>query len=173
MKKYNTKKTALLGLLFALAMVLSFFEGALSPLLGLPPGVKPGLANIVVMYAFLYLGKSHALVLVVLKAMFGMLTRGATAGLLSLGGGLLSLFVLMLLCLIKRRPTMLIISSTSAIFHNIGQLIVLSILVSGNLYTLYYMPVLLISGLVMGGITSLSLNAVLPALVRLGFRIEK
>lgn len=173
MKKYNTKKIALLGVLFALAMVLSFAEGALSPLLGLPPGVKPGLANIVVMYAFLYLGKSHALALVILKAFFGMLTRGVTAGALSLGGGLLSLLVLIILCSFKRRPTMLIISSLSAIFHNIGQLIILSILITGNVYTLYYLPVLLISGLVMGAVTSVSLNAVLPALARLGFHIEK
>lgn len=41
-------------MLFALAMVLSFLESTLSPLLGLPPGVKLGLANVVVMYTLFF-----------------------------------------------------------------------------------------------------------------------
>ena len=53
-RREQTRRVALLGMLFALAMVLSWLEGLVTPLLGLPPGVKPGLANIVVMYALLF-----------------------------------------------------------------------------------------------------------------------
>ena len=46
----KTRHIALSGLLFALAMALSFIEGTLT-IPGLLPGMKLGLANIVVMYA--------------------------------------------------------------------------------------------------------------------------
>ena len=49
MKGQKARGVALGGMLFALAILLSFVEGMVAPALGLPPGVKPGLANIVVM----------------------------------------------------------------------------------------------------------------------------
>ena len=72
-------------MLFALAIALSYLESLVSPLLGLMPAIKLGLSNIVVMYALLFLRTRTALLLVVLKALFAFLTRGATAGFLSAG----------------------------------------------------------------------------------------
>ena len=40
LRNEKTRRVALMGLLFALSVVLSFLEGTLTPLLGLPPGVK-------------------------------------------------------------------------------------------------------------------------------------
>ena len=57
-RDHDPKKTheiALSGLLFALAMALSFLEGTLV-IPGLAPGMKLGLANIVVMYALFFMG---------------------------------------------------------------------------------------------------------------------
>ena len=82
----KTRRIALSGLLFALAMALSFIEGTLT-IPGLLPGMKLGLANIVVMYALFFMGPRQALVLDVLKALFVFLVSGFTAGLLSLCGG--------------------------------------------------------------------------------------
>ena len=65
----KTRYIALSGLLFALAMALSFIEGSLV-IPGLLPGMKLGLANIVVMYALFFMGIKQALVLDVLKALF-------------------------------------------------------------------------------------------------------
>ena len=63
-RNYNkTHSIALSGLLFALAMALSFIEGTLV-IPGLLPGMKLGLANIVVMYALFFMGPKQALVLV-------------------------------------------------------------------------------------------------------------
>ena len=83
----KTRRIALSGLLFALAMALSFIEGTLT-IPGLLPGMKLGLANIVVMYALFFMGPRQALVLDVLKALFVFLVSGFTAGFLSLCGGL-------------------------------------------------------------------------------------
>ena len=92
----KTRHIALSGLLFALAMALSFIEGSLV-IPGLLPGMKLGLANIVVMYALFFMGVKQALVLDVLKALFVFLVSGFTAGFLSLCGGLLSLLAMAVL----------------------------------------------------------------------------
>ena len=75
----KTRHIALSGLLFALAMALSFIEGTLV-IPGLLPGMKLGLANIVVMYALFFMGPRQALVLDILKALFVFLVSGFTAG---------------------------------------------------------------------------------------------
>ena len=97
MQNYKARQTALLGMLFALSMALSFLESMLTPFFGLMPAMKLGLSNIVVMYAVLFLNRRSALYLMLLKALFALLTRGVTAGFLSLCGGALSLAVFCLL----------------------------------------------------------------------------
>ena len=92
----KTRQIALSGLLFALAMALSFVEGTLV-IPGLLPGMKLGLANIVVMYALFFMGPGQALALDLLKAGFVFLVSGPTAGFLSFCGGMLSLLVMWLL----------------------------------------------------------------------------
>ena len=171
-KPSKAKQVALSGMLFALAMALSFAEGALT-IPGLLPGMKLGLANVVVMYALLFMGVRQALVLDVLKALFVFLVSGATGGFLSLCGGLLSLLVMWLLYdVLPFRPTWFILSVSGAFAHNVGQLIGAGIIISSSL-SLYYAPVMLVLGLVMGALTSLVLRALLPALEKLGFNIRE
>lgn len=171
-KPSKAKQVALSGMLFALAMALSFAEGALT-IPGLLPGMKLGLANVVVTYALLFMGVRQALVLDVLKALFVFLVSGATGGFLSLCGGLLSLLVMWLLYdVLPFRPTWFILSVSGAFAHNVGQLIGAGIIISSSL-SLYYAPVMLVLGLVMGALTSLVLRALLPALEKLGFNIRE
>ena len=169
-KPSKAKQVALSGMLFALAMALSFAEGALT-IPGLLPGMKLGLANVVVMYALLFMGVRQALVLDVLKALFVFLVSGATGGFLSLCGGLLSLLVMWLLYKLPRRPTYFILSVCGALGHNIGQLIAASFLLSSAL-ALTYAPIMIICGLGMGFVTSSSLAALLPALGKMGFSTQ-
>ena len=164
----KTRRIALSGLLFALAMALSFIEGTLT-IPGLLPGMKLGLANIVVMYALFFMGPRQALVLDGLKALFVFLVSGFTAGFLSLCGGLLSLLVMAVLYyVVPVRPTWFILSVCGALAHNVGQLLGAGVIISSSL-SLYYAPVMLVLGLVMGALTSITLKALLPALGRLGF----
>ena len=129
----KTRHIALSGLLFALAMALSFIEGTLT-IPGLLPGMKLGLANIVVMYALFFMGPKQALVLDVLKALFVFLVSGFTAGFLSLCGGLLSLLVMWVLYyLLPVRPTWFILSVCGALAHNIGQLLGAGVIISSSL----------------------------------------
>lgn len=80
----GTSSVALLGLLAALALALSFLEGLLP---ALPvPGAKLGLSNIVTMYALTALSLPAALGITAVKAVFALL-RGGSAFLMSAAGG--------------------------------------------------------------------------------------
>ena len=74
--------------------------------------------------------------------------------------------------LFGKHITYFILSVCGALAHNIGQLIGASIVLSSTL-ALTYAPVLIVSGLAMGLVTSSSLSALLPALGRMGFNIKK
>lgn len=168
----KTHEIALSGLLFALAMALSFVEGTLV-IPGLMPGMKLGLANIVVMYALFFMGGKQALVLDLLKALFVFLVSGWTAGFLSLCGGLFSLLVMWVLYYhFPVQPTWFIFSVCGALAHNVGQLLGAGVILSSAM-SLYYAPVMLVFGLIMGSLTSITLRALLPALGRLGYNTRE
>lgn len=167
MRNKKAQNVALLGVLFALAMALSFCESGIAPLLGLMPAMKLGLSNIVVMYALLFLSKKQAILLVVLKASFALLTRGATAGFLSLCGGGLSWCVMALLLFVPLPVTGYIFSVCGALAHNIGQLFGAAWLLSDQM-ALSYAPVLLTVGVGVGSVTYAVSKAVFPALQKTG-----
>jgi heptaprenyl diphosphate synthase len=115
------------------------------------------------MFALFFLGKKQAYTIGILKGLFVFITRGAIAGLLSLSGGLLSITVMILLMVIfKDKITYMVLSIFGGVSHNVGQFIVITIIYTGmNMWA--YFPVLLISGLVAGIVTSMLLKFVMPA----------
>ncbi|HHX57933.1 MAG TPA: Gx transporter family protein [Clostridiales bacterium] len=166
----KTKRMVLTGLLFAIALVLSLVENSLPPLVFAVPGVKIGLSNIVVMYSLFFLGKREAYMIAILKAGFVIIIRSPVSAFLSLVGGVLSITIMLIFLLIfKEKISYLIISIIGAVFHNIGQLIAISIIYT-SIYILAYIPVLLISGVVAGALTAVLLRLVLPAFNKLGLK---
>lgn len=165
----RTHKLVLTSLFFAIAIILSIIENSLPPLPIAVPGVKFGLSNIAVMYVLFFIGKESAYTVAVLKAVFVFSTRGWIASVLSLTGGILSLTIMILLmALFREKISYLILSIAGAVFHNIGQLIAVSIVYT-NLYLMYFMPVLLVTGVLAGVVTSVLLNVIRPAFKRVGF----
>ena len=168
-KNRKTKRICFMGLLFAVAVVLSYIEGMVT-IPGLPPGIKLGLSNIVTMYCVFFLGVPSAYTLAILKALSVLLMRGPTGALLSLLGGLSVTVMLLLLRLEKNGLSYLVISILGAIGHNMGQLFGAAML-TGTALTLYYFPFLILSGIGMGFVTGLVLKTVLPALEKLDRRL--
>ena len=165
----KTHKLVLTSLFFAIAIILSIIENSLPPLPIAVPGVKFGLSNIAVMYVLFFVGKESAYMVAVLKAVFVFATRGWIASVLSLTGCILSLTIMILLMvLFREKISYLILSIAGAVFHNIGQLIAVSIVYT-NLYLMYFMPVLLVTGVLAGIVTSVLLNVIRPAFKRVGF----
>lgn len=164
---HKTKTLVLTSLLFAIALVLAVVENSLPPLPFAVPGVKLGLSNVAVMYALFFLHKRQAFAIAVLKALFVAITRGFIAGLLSFSGGILSLVVMsLLLWVFKDKISYFILSVFGAVFHNIGQFVVISFIYTA-VYLWVYLPVLLISGVIAGIATSALLKLILPAFKRL------
>ncbi|MDR1664989.1 MAG: Gx transporter family protein [Clostridiales bacterium] len=161
----SIKKITRLGVMLAMVIALSILENMLPPLPLLPPNVKPGLSNIITMYCVFFTGRTQALSLNVLKSFFVFLTRGPVAGLLSLCGGMLSVCVVILLVVIfKEKISYAAVSVLGACAHNLGQYAAVSaVMVSPGLWA-YYLPALLISGVVMGTLTGALLKAALPVL---------
>jgi len=168
MRSEKAKYIAYIGLMMALVIALSFLEHVmLPPLPGLPPGVSLGLANIVVMYLVFFSGKRWAFCAAVLKAGLGALLRGPTAGLLSLCGGLLSLLaIVVLLAIFGSKISYIAISVGGAVAHNLGQVAAVSVLL-GSRSVFYYLPVLVISGAVMGTVTGIMLGVLMPVFRRM------
>ena len=163
----KTKKLTTMAMLFALAIVLSFVESLIAPLFALPPGVKLGLGNIVVMYCMVYMGYSSAFQISALKGVFSFLTRGFTAGILSFTGGIFSITIMFILKkAFKEKINYHTLSVFGALFHNIGQLTAFSLMFA-NAAPLAYLPVLTVSAVGMGIITGSTLKVVIPALKRL------
>ena len=155
-------KTALAAVLCAQAIALGWLESLLPAVPWLPPGAKPGLANIIIMFAAGNLGLGWAAALV--KAGFAFVTRGVTAGLMSLCGGLLSAAAMyFLLKYAGKRLGLIGISVISSLCHNAGQLAAAAFL-TGTADIIYYAPTLAVFGVAAGAVTGMIFKAVIPAL---------
>lgn len=162
--KKASGRMAFTGLLAALALSFSFLEGLIPPIPVLPPGAKLGLSNIVVLYAAGSLGLPAALFLACLKGGFALLTRGVTAGLLSISGGVLSALVMWLL-LQKTRASLSLVGVCGALSHNAAQLCAAWLLTSAAV--VFYLPFLVLFGVLTGLLTGLVLKLTLPPLQRI------
>lgn len=165
--KISVKKIALMGLLLAMVTVLAYIEHLIPLDAVLPPNVKLGLSNIVTMFCVYCLGWREGLILAVLKSGFVFLTRGLVAFSLSLCGGVLSVLVLILLLFFfKEKISYLLASVLAAVAHNLGQFVAISLIMQSDLFV-YYLPILLIFGVILGAITGIMLRVILPALKKL------
>ena len=160
----HTKQLALMGLLLGIIVILGFLESTfVIPLM--PPHARPGFANIIVMITATTIGKKQAITLNILKSLFVLITRGPIAGLLSLTGGVLSIVVIILLLKFKNL-SMIAISVAGALTHSLGQFAVFMLLMQTPAFV-FYLPVLLISGIISGVLTGTLKQAIMPILKRL------
>lgn len=156
-----------MGMLFAMAMALSFAESMLPVLPMLPPGFKLGLSNIITMYTLFILGTKKGFIIAVMKSAFVLLTRAPMAAFLSLCGGLLSVLTMALAARVKPlREDYLLLSVIGALAHNVGQLLASVTYTSTIMF--YYLPVLVVSGVMMGIVTGVVLKVVMPYINRIG-----
>ena len=158
----------MLALLTAIALTIFMVEAQIPSLLPAIPGVKPGLANIITVYAVFVLGAGDALLILVARVFLGAVFSGQMMTLLySMGGGLLSWLVMVLLRRLLTRDQVWLCSPVAASFHNLGQLLV----AAGAMKTwavMAYLPYLLLSGIITGLFTGLCAQFLISRLDRLG-----
>ena len=158
----QTKKITVLGLCVALAMILSYIESILPVFVGIP-GAKLGLPNMVIVLLLYLMGAKEAVCVNILRILLsGFLFGNLFSILYSLAGGLLSLAVMAVL---KKRGSFSVfgVSMAGGVFHNVGQLIV-AMLVVETFSVAYYVPVLLIAGVITGFIIGVVANEMLKRL---------
>ena len=156
------KKTAYLGVFAAVAIIFGYVE-SLFPFFAGIPGIKLGLANLAVLFILeKYTWKEAALVSAVRILVIGFLFGNMFSILYSLAGAALSLAVMTLM---KKRAgfSILGVSVSGGVSHNIGQLIIAALIVENTAF-LYYAPVLIISGVITGLLIGLLTREVLKGI---------
>ena len=141
-------RVAYFGVFTALALIFSYIETLIPISFGIP-GVKLGLANLIIVIALYKIPLREVYVLSVVRVLLsGVLFGNYFSIAYSLAGGLLSLTVMALL---KKTGgfSVIGISIAGGVCHNIGQLVVAMIVVETFAMS-YYMPVLLVAGLITG-----------------------
>ena len=142
------KSVAFWAMFLALALILSYVESLIPFFFGVP-GMKLGLPNLVIVMILYCMGTKEAYLISIVRILLSGFLFGNLFSIgYSLAGAMLSLTIMMLL---KRTGKLKVItvSAIGGICHNIGQLIVASLVVeSYNIF--YYTPVLLIAGLITG-----------------------
>jgi len=156
-------RVAYFGVFTALALIFSYVETLIPISFGIP-GVKLGLANLIIVIALFKLKLKETYLLSVVRILLsGFLFGNYFSIIYSLAGALLSLSVMALL---KRAGGFSIIgiSIAGGVFHNIGQLFVAMAVVE-MFQAAYYIPVLLVAGLLTGCLIGILAQEMLKRLV--------
>lgn len=156
----KTKKIVYLALLSALAIVLHTVDHYISA--PLPFGVKFGIANIIALIVVDIYGVKEMFIVNFFRVVVSGLLTGSIMSypfFMSCGGVLLSSFALALLTRFTKLP-MVSISIISAVFHNIGQILVISYVLS-SVAVMPYIFVMLAASIPTGIITGMAAIEVL------------
>ena len=158
MNKEKIHRLALAGMLTAVMFIIGYVESML-PAFFAVPGIKPGFANIPVMIAIYLIDWKMAAAMSSTRILLsGFTFTGMFACIYSFAGALLSITVMVLLKKI-RKFSVTGISMAGGVAHNLGQVIVASVVVGKAIW--YYFPVLVISGLVAGTVTGIVTGCIL------------
>ncbi len=158
----RTKHLLLLSLMTAIALTLFLVEAQIPLPIGIA-GIKLGLSNLVTLFLLMKFSAKDAAAVLGMRIVLGNLFTGQVVSLCySLAGGILSLIVMAVLCRILRGRSLWFVSVMGGICHNIGQLLVaMAFLGAGGV--LYYLPFLLVSGILMGFLIGIATQTFLTA----------
>lgn len=158
----NVHKLTLIAVLTASAIVIAIAESFI-PSIGIP-GIKLGLANIVILITLYELGIMEATFINLIRVVVVGLVRGTFLSmgfLMSLTGAILSLGIMILFYLLIKKFSIIGVSVIGAIFHVIGQIAIAMIFLD-SVYILYYLPIIglsaIITGVIVGIVAKLVIN---------------
>lgn len=163
----KSKNVAFCGVFTALAMIFSYIEAMLPISLGVP-GAKPGFANIAILIVLYTVGAKPAFYVDILRIVLTNILFGNMASFIfAMSGGLLSVIVMILLKRINRF-SIAGVSVAGGVSHNIGQIIAAAA-VTKTPGIAYYLPVLLVTGVITGVINGCVAGIIKKCLRKTGF----
>ncbi len=147
----NVKSLTKVGILVSFALIISYFERMLPPIVPVP-GVKLGLSNLVILISLYLLTTKEAFKIMIIKVVIvGVLFSGLSGLIYGLAGSLLS-FLFMYIFKKSNLFSIVGVSIIGGVMHNIGQIIIASLVIN-NAKLLYYTPYLILFGTASGIIT--------------------
>ena len=159
------RKVASSGLLLALAVLFGYVE-AIIPVPMPVPGMKLGLANIVIVTILYLAGWKEAIVISALRVLIiGFLFGNLFSISYGLAGTALSILG-MALVRKTRRFSVVSVSALGGVLHNCGQILVATLVVIGFPWK-WYLPVLMLAGLGSGIVTGFLNRLIIPRVKRL------
>ncbi len=145
----TTKKTALLGMIISVALVLAWLEAILPPIYTAVPGIKMGLPNLVILFVLYRFGLRDAITVSAVRILIVAILFGNFMTLTySVAGAGISLLMMALLKKTDRFSSVGV-SIVGAVCHNLGQIAV-AIFLFDTLELGYYMFILAITGTLAG-----------------------
>ena len=142
------KKVPRLGILLALALILSYVE-SLIPFFLSVPGMKLGLVNIIIILILYIDCWQDAILISVMRVLLaGFMFGNVYSIAYSLSGAILS-FIIMLIMKNIFQLHIVVVSIFGGVFHNIGQILIATV-VASNVYIMGYLPALYIAGMITG-----------------------
>ena len=157
----KVQKMALLGVLTAGAIAIAILESFI-PSIGIP-GVKLGLANIVILVTLYELGVVEAIFIDLLRVFLVGLLRGTIFGMgffMSLTGAVLSLGIMILFCLLIKRFSVVAVSVLGSLFHVFGQILIAMIYL-GTAYVILYLPIIALSAIITGAFVGITARLII------------
>ncbi len=144
----STKRLTTLALMTTFAIILSYVESRIPAFVAIP-GVKVGLANVVVILALYTQGLKESIIISGVRVFaVSLLFSNPISMIYSLSGAFLSLLTMSLLKKLTPLRTVTV-SVLGGVTHNVGQIAVASVILETNVLT-YYLPFLILSGTVAG-----------------------
>lgn len=146
----RTRKMVLMGILVSQALILHLVERMI-PVPVPVPGIKLGLANAISLMAIVFFGPKEALAVVAMRTFLGSVFGGGVSSFIYsfIGGAISTMAMAIMYKNFGNLFSLPAISVIGAIFHNIGQILVASLIVQ-NAKLFYYLPLLMISAVITG-----------------------
>lgn len=159
-----------MGLLVAQALVLYIIEGMI-PVPFIVPGAKLGLTNLVtVITLYMFRSRKEVFLIIFTRLLLATMFSGSVSTFLfSAAGAVLSFFIMILVKeLGKEHISIVGVSASGAVFHNVGQLLVASFVVN-NPAVMLYLPLLTLTGIGTGIFIGIAANYIVNHLSRIKY----
>ena len=155
----KVKHYTLLSMLLAMAIIVGYLESFIPVII---PGVKLGLANVIILVCLIHFKWYEALIVSILRIFIVSLLIGTFLNitfLMSLSGGILS-FLAMFIALKCLKNAVIFPSLLGSLFHVIGQILI-AIIITSTINVIYYLPIILLLAIPTGILVGILAKAIL------------
>lgn len=157
----KVQKMALLGVLLAGTIAIAILESFIPSFV--IPGIKLGFANILILVTLYEIGVKEAIFINLVRVLVVSLLRGTflTMGFfMSLSGAVFSLTIMILLCKLFKKFSIIGVSVVGSLFHVTGQILI-AIIYMNSVYVIYYLPIIGLAAVITGVIVGFVAKAII------------